>query len=1206
MALTGLLLLGTGLVMSPANAATDACGTPDNVVVCENGKPGSPASEWDVVGAGDPELQGFATDISVNVGQQVDFKIKAAASSYTIDIYRLGWYGGDGARKWGSAVPSVPLPQQQPDCLEDAGTQIYDCGNWAVSASWTVPQSAVSGVYIARLQRPGAEDGSHIVFVVRDDSSQSRLFFQTSDTTWQAYNLYGGSNFYEGGARGRAYALSYNRPFATRGHMSGRDFLFSNEYPTIRFLERNGYDVSYTTGIDSDRRGGLIRNHKVFLSVGHDEYWSGAQRANVEAARDAGVHLAFFSGNEVYWKTRWESSQDGSGTPYRTLVCYKETWANDKIDDSAEWTGTWRDPRFTPPGDGGRPENALTGTAYVANDDDLPLQVPAEQGRFRIWRNTSVAAAAPGQVTTLAEHLVGYESNEDLDNGFRPAGLIRMSTTTGPTPQYLRDFGNKVSPGTTTHHITMYKASSGALVFSAGTIQWGWGLDDRHDSRTAVEPADPAIQQATINLLADMGVQPATLMTGRAAASASTDTQPPTATITSPTTGVSATNGNEVTVQGTASDTGGGRVAGVEVSTDGGETWHAAAGTTSWTYRFWASGLGTQSILARATDDSANLGQPSQPAVLTLTGSNTLFGQRLPANPAESDAGAWELGIRFTPLTDGFVTGIRFYKGPGNTGTHTGSLWSAGGTRLATGTFTGETATGWQKLSFSTAVPVTAHTRYVASYFAPAGHYAADFHQFNYRDWVSGPLAATRATQTSGNGLFRYGSSGFPASTYDGTNYYVDVTFTAAADAAPAVSSINPIGDQTGVPVSVAPSATFSKPIDASSLQFTLTNSAGAPVAGTVGYDGPTRTATFTPASPLEATRTYTAAVVGSDTQGNAMDAPTRWSFTTDLDPSVLKLFATNATPASPAYNDGGAVEVGVKFRPSVSGSVIGLRYFRGDGNIGTHTGSLWTASGTLLARLTFPSNAAIGWQSAMFANPVPISANTTYVVSYHAPNGHYAITTNFFASAWTNGPLTAPATANGVYRYSGTPAFPNNSYQAANYWVDPLILPGGGSEPPPAPTTIGFFAEDDLPAWDNWNDTSAVEVGVKFSSDVAGDVQGVRFYKGELNGGVHTGTLWSANGTLLATATFEDETASGWQMLKFSQPVTITAGTTYVISYQTLAGRYALTSNSFTNPLTRGPLHIPAAGAVYRYGGGFPGNPSNANYWVDVVFKRA
>ena len=115
--------------------------------------------------------------------------------------------------------------------------------------------------------------------------------------------------------------------------------------------------------------GNLISNHKALLSIGHDEYWSGGQRANVESARNAGVHLAFFSGNEVFWKTRWENSIDGSGTTYRTLVCYKETHANAVIDpqDPPTWTGTWRDPRFSPPADGGRPENELTGTIFTVN-----------------------------------------------------------------------------------------------------------------------------------------------------------------------------------------------------------------------------------------------------------------------------------------------------------------------------------------------------------------------------------------------------------------------------------------------------------------------------------------------------------------------------------------------------------------------------------------------------------------------------------------------------------------------------------------------------------------------------------------------------------------------------------------------------------------------------------------------------------------------
>ncbi len=120
----------------------------------------------------------------------------------------------------------------------------------------------------------------------------------------------------------------------TRGGTGGRDFYFADEYPAVRFLEKNGYDVTYISGVDTHRRGNLLLNHETYLSVGHDEYWSGPQRANVEAARDAGVNLMFLSGNEMYWRVRYEPSADPSATPYRTLVSYKETWDNAKIDPS--------------------------------------------------------------------------------------------------------------------------------------------------------------------------------------------------------------------------------------------------------------------------------------------------------------------------------------------------------------------------------------------------------------------------------------------------------------------------------------------------------------------------------------------------------------------------------------------------------------------------------------------------------------------------------------------------------------------------------------------------------------------------------------------------------------------------------------------------------------------------------------------------------
>ncbi|MCU0734996.1 MAG: hypothetical protein MUF20_05655, partial [Methylotetracoccus sp.] len=276
-----------------------ACSTPANAIVAENCRTGD--TGWDVTGSGDSTIQGFATAISVNRGETIFFKIDTGAIIYHLDIYRLGYYGGAGARRVATLQPSAPLPQRQPACLSDPITGLIDCGNWAVSASWAVPANATSGLYIAKLIRDDTGGASHIVFVVRDDNSRSDLLFQASDTTWQAYNTYGGNSLYTGSPAGRAYKVSYNRPFLTRDWLGGVTWLFNAEYAMVRWLERNGYDVGYFTGVDSDRRGALITNHKVFLSVGHDEYWSGAQRGNVETARNSGTHLGFFSGNEVFW-----------------------------------------------------------------------------------------------------------------------------------------------------------------------------------------------------------------------------------------------------------------------------------------------------------------------------------------------------------------------------------------------------------------------------------------------------------------------------------------------------------------------------------------------------------------------------------------------------------------------------------------------------------------------------------------------------------------------------------------------------------------------------------------------------------------------------------------------------------------------------------------------------------------------------------------
>ena len=418
----------------------------------------------------------------------------------------------------------------------------------------------------------------------------------------------------------------------------------------IRWLERNGYDVSYSTGVDSARRGAELVEHRAFLSVGHDEYWSGDQRANVEAARDAGVDLAFLSGNEVFWKTRWE---DG----HRTLVSYKETHANDKIDPTPAWTGTWRDAR---PFNTERtiPENFLTGTLFMVNSGTRAIRVPAGAARLRLWRNTGLAGLQSGESAALPDGTLGYEWDEDVDNGARPAGLVRLSSTTEAGVEVLQDQGNEYDDGTATHSLTLYRDANGAgpdaLVFGAGTVQWSWGLDDSHDRGNAPPSAD--MQQATVNLFADMDSQPGTLQPGLAPASASTDTIAPMAWVDPADATVTPTPLTLTTIRGTAADSGGGRVGAVEVSVDGGASWHPAAGREEWSYTWSATEFATVTPRVRAADDSGNLGPPPDGGP---GGPGTGAGGRPGAGGAKGRSRRLRLGPRRIRVTRGGLVRVR-------------------------------------------------------------------------------------------------------------------------------------------------------------------------------------------------------------------------------------------------------------------------------------------------------------------------------------------------------------------------------------------------------------------------------------------------------------------------------------------------------------------------------------------------------------------
>ena len=278
---------------------------------------------------------------------------------------------------------------------------------------------------------------------------------------------------------------------------------------------------------------------------------------------------------------------------------------------------------------------------------------------------------------------------------------------------------------------------------------------------------------------------------------------------------------------------------------------------------------------------------------------------------------------------------------------------------------------------------------------------------------------------------------------------------------------------------------------------------------------------------------------------------------------------------------------------------------------------------------------------------PVAISANTTYVVSYHS-NGRFGINLNAFASAGVdNVPLHALQNgadgANGLFLY-GSGGFPTGTYQSSNYWVDAVfnstaIIPTATPTPSPTdtpiptntptpgpPTATPTATSTPLPVtcpctvWPSSavptvvanGDANAVEVGVKVRTDRPGQITGVRFYKSTTNTGTHVAHLWTATGTLLATATFSGETASGWQQVSFATPVAVTANTTYVASYHTDVGRYSADQTYFASQaVVNGPLTALQTGTdggngVFAYGStsAFPsGTYNGTNYWVDVVF---
>ena len=413
-----------------------------------------------------------------------------------------------------------------------------------------------------------------------------------------------------------------------------------------------------------------------------------------------------------------------------------------------------------------------------------------------------------------------------------------------------------------------------------------------------------------------------------------------------------------------------------------------------------------------------------------------------------------ELGVKFKATQGGSITGIQYYKGSSSTGIHIGNLWTSTGTLLASAVFTSETATGWQKVFFTTPVPITAGVTYVASYFSPSGEYSYSSPFFTSAV-VNGPLRALANGEDGPNGVYNFtATSAFPANGFNKSNYWVDVIFAPSPGPdmdPPVILSTAPSNAATGVSTTAVVTVTFNEPIDPATINnntFELRNPSNTLVPAVVSYNAATYTATLAPAAALLNATLYSVVIKGGttgprvkDAAGNALAANQNWSFTTIPVYTPNSIFQPTDAPVLPVTHGGSPVELGVKFKTTQAGFITGIQYYKSTGATGMHTGTLWTSTGTLLASATFTGETASGWQKAYFAAPILITNGITYVASYFSASGDYSFTYPYFTSAVVNGPLRALADgeegANGVYTFAATSSFPVNGFNSSNYWVD-------------------------------------------------------------------------------------------------------------------------------------------------------------------------
>ena len=423
----------------PATAPAAHPGPAGSGVAVENRRPGT--AGWRITRLGPPEaIRGWTDQVSAGSGERVRLSVSTTARRFQVEAYRMGWYGGHGARLVWRSQPVAG--RRQPPPTLSSGTNMV-ATRWRPSLTIAIGPDWPPGVYLLKLVATTGQ--RYVPLTVRDDTSRAALVAMNAVTTWQAYNRWGGRNQYVGpDARleTRSRVVSFDRPY----QQSGAGEFLGNEYPLVRLVERLGLDVTYWTNIDLHRHPERLLAHRGLVSLGHDEYWSTRMRRGAEAARGHGVNLAFLGANAVYRHIRLERSPTG---PHRQQVNYKP-WS---IGDDPAWrtdpsqvTTDWRRPPLN------NPESRLLGAQYECNPTHAPGVVV--QPSSWLFARTGVRAG------TILPGLVGDEYDRVQPGAPRP-----------PRVQVLLHSPVRCR-GPSFADTTYYTAPSGAGVFDAGTGSW--------------------------------------------------------------------------------------------------------------------------------------------------------------------------------------------------------------------------------------------------------------------------------------------------------------------------------------------------------------------------------------------------------------------------------------------------------------------------------------------------------------------------------------------------------------------------------------------------------------------------------------------------------------------------------------------------------------------------------------------------------------